>query len=256
MVKLNDMRTAFRLILLMLGLGLVVACYAFLQTASAAEPEQSVSANSALSMLQQGNERFVDGTMLHPNAGCERREETSTGGQHPFVTVLACSDSRVPVEMVFDQGIGDVFVVRVAGNVADTDEIGSIEYGAGHLKTPLVVVMGHTQCGAVTAVCTNAEVGGSIPLLVDNIVPAVTSARAAHPDASDTALVPFAIEENVWHSIEQLLENSSEVRELVHAGSCMVVGAVYDINSGTIHWLGPHPKQADFIEHQPQATEN
>ena len=102
--------------------------------------------------------------------------------------------------------------MRVAGNVCDTDEIGSIEYGAGHLQTPLVVVMGHTKCGAVTAVCTHAEVGGSIPLLVDNIVPAAESARASHPGVADADLVPFATEENVWHAIEQLLTEARKLR--------------------------------------------
>ncbi|MFN9972998.1 MAG: carbonic anhydrase, partial [Phycisphaerae bacterium] len=110
--------------------------------------------------------------------------------------MLGCADSRVPVERVFDQGIGDVFTVRVAGNVAKVDEIGSVEYAAGHMNVPLLVVLGHTKCGAVTAVVNNAKVGGSIPGLVSSIVPAVESARKLDPKATGEALIPLAIEAN------------------------------------------------------------
>ncbi|MCA9730151.1 MAG: carbonic anhydrase, partial [Candidatus Eisenbacteria bacterium] len=136
--------------------------------------------DQALEALKAGNDRFVTGTSLFPHLDRKRRYETAKG-QTPFVTVIGCSDSRVPIEALFDQGIGDVFVIRVAGNVCDTDEIGSIEYGVDHLGTPLMVVLGHESCGAVTAVVKDAEIHGSIPKLVDNIGPAVATARKFHP---------------------------------------------------------------------------
>lgn len=119
--------------------------------------------DDALKAMREGNARFVAGKPTHPHTGMDRVADTGANGQKPIVTILGCSDSRVALERIFDLGVGDAFVVRVAGNVSDTDEIGSAEYGAGHLNTPLMVVLGHTKCGAVTAVATGAQVHGSIP---------------------------------------------------------------------------------------------
>ncbi|MBI2504317.1 MAG: carbonic anhydrase [Candidatus Latescibacteria bacterium] len=204
------------------------------------------NADRALEELQKGNARFAKGKMLQLRRDQARRDETAEG-QHPLVTVLTCSDSRLPPEIVFDQGLGDVFTVRVAGNVADVDEIGTVEYGVGHLHTPLCVVLGHTACGAVTAVVKGAEVHGSIPALVDNIVPAVESARLEHPELSEDQLIPAAIEANVFQAIEDLFTHSEEVRQLVGEGKLRVLGAVYDIQSGKVRWLGVHPGQAALL---------
>jgi carbonic anhydrase len=209
---------------------------------AAGTPERALTPDAAMAKLKQGNNRFVKGQALHPNQDAARRLEIAKG-QNPFVTVLSCSDSRVPVELLFDQGIGDTFIVRVAGNVADTDEIGSIEYGVGHLNTPLLVVLGHTSCGAVKAVFEKAKVHGSIPALVDNIIPAVAQTRAANPGATDAQLLAQAVSVNVWVSIEDIFKKSSEVSELVKAGKLRVVGAVYNIESGGVTWLGEHPEQ-------------
>jgi carbonic anhydrase len=141
-----------------------------------------------------------------------------------------------------------VFVIRVAGNVADTDEIGTIEYGVGHLGSPLVVVMGHTKCGAVTAVVDGAKVHGHIGQLVENIGPAAQKARAANPDLKGPALVSEAIAANVWQSVEDLILKSDEVREKVAEGKVQVVGAVYDIHSGNVQWLGEHPQQSTLVK--------
>jgi methyl-accepting chemotaxis protein len=205
--------------------------------------------DAALQQLKEGNARFLAGAPLHPNQDAARRTDV-VKGQSPFATVLTCSDSRVPVELLFDQGIGDTFVVRVAGNVSDTDEIGTIEYGVGHLHTPLLVVMGHTGCGAVKAVLEGAEVHGSIPALVDNIAPAVAQARAANPGAAFDALFAAAVKNNVWVSIDDLFKRSAEVRELVAAGKLQVVGAVYDLATGTVNWLGQHPEQARLLAYK------
>lgn len=201
----------------------------------------------ALEMLKEGNIRFYSETPLHPNIDKERRKLTTEDGQHPFATVIACSDSRVPVEMIFDQGIGDVFVIKVAGNVCDVDEIGSIEYGVDHLGTPILVILGHSHCGAVTAVCTDAEVHGSIPQLVDNIIPAVESVKEDNPGVPGQELVPDAVRANVFLSIDDLLKNSKATRERIKEKQLMVVGAVYDIKTGMIEWLGKHPKQTKML---------
>lgn len=210
--------------------------------------ESKVTPDEALKLLTEGNQRYVAGKSVHPDVSQERRSLTVKEGQHPFATILSCSDSRAPVEILFDQGIADLFVVRVAGNVADVDEVGTIEYGVDHLGTPLMVVLGHTQCGAVTAVTNKAELHGKIPQLVDNIQPAVEKARAAAPGASGDVLVAAAIKENVWQSIEDLLKSSEATRERVKAGKLKVIGAMYDLDKGTVQWLGEHPEQQKLLQ--------
>jgi methyl-accepting chemotaxis protein len=200
--------------------------------------------DEALKALQAGNTRYVTGQATHPNQTAERRAAVAAE-QAPFVTVLSCADSRVPVEVLFDQGIGDIFVIRVAGNVADTDEIGTIEYGVGHLHTPLLVVLGHSSCGAVKAVCEGAPVHGSIPKLVDNIIPAVTKAKES--GRTGAALIAEAVKCNVWTAIDDLFKHSAEVRELVQGGKLTVVGAVYDLESGKVNFLGAHPQQTQLL---------
>ena len=209
--------------------------------AAAPSPEE------ALAALKEGNARFVAGQSAHPRADSSRIADTAQNGQHPFTTVLTCSDSRVPVEHVFDQGIGDVFVIRVAGNICDTDEIGSIEYGVDHLGTPLLVVLGHTKCGAVTAVTTNAALHGNIPPLVDNIRPAVVKAQAANPNLQGEALVPEAIKANCWQAIDDLFQSSPATRDKVKSGAVKVVAAVYDVANGRVEWLGAHPEQGRLL---------
>jgi carbonic anhydrase len=215
-------------------------------------PETAITAETALARLKAGNARFVSGKSQHPNQDAARRLEIAKG-QTPFVTVLSCSDSRVPVELLFDQGIGDTFVVRVAGNVADTDEIGSIEYGAGHLNTPLLVVLGHTSCGAVKAVFEKAQVHGCIPELVDNIAPAISRTKAGNPDAPAAELLAKAVTANVWVSIEDIFRRSPEVGELVKASKLRVMGAVYNIQSGHVTWLGEHPEQISLFTQSERA---
>jgi carbonic anhydrase len=202
----------------------------------------------AAELLEQGNGRYVAGKPLHPNQGAERRAATADRGQQPFATVLTCSDSRVPVEILFDCGVGDVFVVRVAGNVVNTDEAGSIEYGVDHLETPLLVVLGHTHCGAVTAVAGGGEIHGNIGALVKNIGTAVKTAKEAHPELSGSALVEEAVVANVWQSIDDLFRSSEVTRKRIKAAKLEVVGAVYDIESGKVSWLGSHPKQFELIK--------
>ena len=200
--------------------------------------------DEVLQMLKDGNKRFYTGNATYPHTDAGRLEQAGTEdqGDHAFATVIACSDSRVPVELIFDTGVMDIFVIRVAGNVADTDETGSIEYGLAHVNTPILVVLGHTQCGAVTAV-TQAIYGEdhqlerNIPPLVDNIIPAVKRAMTMHPKAHDDEVIPYAIEENVWQSIEDLFMSSPASRKFVNQGKAKVVGAIYDVATGKVTWL-------------------
>jgi len=197
-----------------------------------------------LQILKQGNERFSSGKSTHPHTGMNRLALACSEdqGKHALATVIACSDSRVPVELIFDAGVMDLFVIRVAGNVCDVDETGSIEYGLLHVHTPLLVVLGHTQCGAVTAVTHGVQgekqkLERNIPPLVDNITSAVIRAMDNHKDVEGDAIIPYAIEENVWQAIEDLLIKSPAVRTLVNKGQAKIVGAVYDVGSGRIQWL-------------------
>lgn len=222
---------------------------------ASAAPSASASASAApapdpeavLTRLRNGNGAFVKGTGSHPHQDAARIQEVAAG-QKPVVTVLSCSDSRVPVELLFDQGVGDVFTVRVAGNVADTDELGTIEYGVDHLGTPVLVVMGHTKCGAVTAVVTGAEVHGHIPQLVDNIGEAVDHAKEKNPKLEGKALVEPAIVENVYQSMADVITKSHLVRERLKAHQVKIVGALYHLDDGSVEWLGEHPEQDALIE--------
>jgi carbonic anhydrase len=204
---------------------------------ASAAPDHPVNPEMAMQMLREGNQRFALGQSTHPNTSFSRRLLTTTDGQAPFATIIACSDSRVPVEILFDQGVGDLFVIKVAGNVADTDEIGSAEYGVDHLGTPVLMVLGHTYCGAVTAVTKGAEVHGSIPQLVDNIIPAVEKARHDHPEAETAELIDKAIEANVWQAIDDIKTKSHAIAERAAAGKVVIVGAIYDILTGKVRIL-------------------
>lgn len=206
--------------------------------------ESKPSPDNVFQMLKAGNQRFVSGTTKHPHTNKARLEQAGTEnqGNHAYATVITCSDSRIPVERVFDAGIMDIFTIRVAGNVCDGDEIGSIEYGLAHVKTPVLVVLGHTQCGAVTAVTHEVNGHGheleyNIPKLVDNIIPAVKDAQKKFPHILGDDIIPHAIEENVWQGITDLFMKSPATRELVTTGKVKVIGAVYDVRTGTIKWL-------------------
>ena len=206
-----------------------------------------ISADEAVRILKAGNARYVEGKLQHPHQDRARRALTAAQGQHPLAAVLTCSDSRVPAEIIFDQGIGDIFVIRVAGNVAATDEIGSIEYAVDHLASPLVVVLGHSQCGAVTAVVDDTKLPPNIASLVAPIKPAVDKAREANPQAAKEVLLKAAITDNVWQALEDMLRQSPIIREKVKDNLVQVVGALYDLDSGQVQWLGPHPGQAKLV---------
>lgn len=214
----------------------------------AGEAKVEMTAEKALALLQEGNVRWVAGTPNNPASEPSRRALLAEQGQKPVATVLTCSDSRMPVERIFDRGVGEVFVVRVAGNVGGVDETGTIEYGVGHLKTPLLVVMGHTKCGAVAAAASGATLHGKVAELVAHISPAVERAKRNNPGFNEKDLPALAVRENVWQSIYDLMKNSGEIREAVAKKEVKVVGAVCDISTGKVEWLGEHPWQSEILD--------
>jgi carbonic anhydrase len=167
-----------------------------------------------------------------------RREETAVNGQGPFAIVLGCSDSRVPVEAIFDRGIGDIFTVRVAGNVAiDSSVIGSLEYGAGHLRVPLLVILGHTQCGAVAAAVSGAKLEGGLVEVQKAIEPSVKEVKMQYPDLKETALTNEAVKQNVFQVERDLRAYSPQIQAMVAQGSLKIALAAYDLRTGKVEWL-------------------
>jgi carbonic anhydrase len=232
-----------------LSVMILTACYNVVSaktTEHIVKPE--IKPDPVIKQLSDGNERFIASKSIHPHATANQLILTAQKGQHPIATILSCSDSRVPVELIFDQGFGDIFVVRVAGNISGGEQTGSIEYGVEHLETPLLVVLGHSQCGAVTAAATESEAPGDINLLIKHIKPAVACAQKHQPKLHGKDLVPQAILCNVWMTMEDLLKNSEIVRERVKEGKLKVVGALYDLPTGKVTWLGTHPDQDKILK--------
>lgn len=183
----------------------------------------------SLTKLIDGNKRFMSGELAKKDIGENRRQEL-TKGQQPFATVLSCSDSRVAPEIIFDQGLGDIFIVRVAGNVVEPTTLGSIEYGVEHLHTPLLVILGHESCGAVKAALeAKGKPEGNLGAILKKIMPAVNTARKAKKDTSET--LNIAIQENMKNTYKEVMK-SKIVRELVHEGKLKVIGAEYYLGTG------------------------
>ncbi len=210
-----------------------------------------VSPDEALARLKEGNAHFLAEAPTHRNRDMARREVTARQGQFPFAMILSCSDSRVPVEILFDQGVGDIFSVRTAGNVSGVMQLGSLEYGAEHLGARLLVVLGHSKCGAVTAVAKNAKEPGNIPAAVAPIVPAVQAVRAAHPGASETEVADKAMVENVFQVIADIYADSPVLRGMARSGRIEVVGAFYHVETGKVDWLGAHPEESRMLAADP-----
>lgn len=197
-----------------------------------------ISATEALERLRAGNARFVEGTSSITDAVSVARRAELVGGQDPFAVVLACSDSRVPVELIFDQGLGDLFVIRVAGNIVAPSQIGSIEFAAAELGTRLVIVLGHSNCGAVNATLkeltqTGGTVSPNLQSIVDRIRPAIEPLLGAGHDVR----MRDAVAANVRQSVEQLRRGSAMLEELIAAGDLDVVGAEYSIESGEVRFF-------------------
>lgn len=194
------------------------------RAAQAAEQPMPESAASALEMLQQGNERFATGKSLAVHRDIERVRAVAPR-QTPFAVFLGCADSRVPIEIIFDQGFGDLFVTRIAGNIASSEIIGSLEFGTLVLGAKVLYVLGHTNCGAVSATIKGEEVPGQISGLFQHIRPAVKAARGD---------LQRSIEENVHNQAQLVAESSPVIRRLLREDKLKVAGGVYDLGSGIV----------------------
>jgi carbonic anhydrase len=184
-----------------------------------------------LQRLIEGNKRFSLSKQSHPNQNRERRQEI-VKGQRPFAVIVGCSDSRIPPEIIFDQGLGDLFVVRVAGNIVDDVALGSIEYAVDHLGTKLIVVLGHSKCGAVTATVQGGDVRGHVESIVQAIKPAIDIARNLPGNLTDNT-----IKANARLVTSQIQSSQPILSEMVQHDKIAVVSAYYDIESGEVHIL-------------------
>ena len=210
---------------------LVLSLFVFLFTsvfALATENVKTVSADAALGNLVDGNARFVGEKYLHDHISADYRKELAKG-QHPFAVIVTCSDSRVSPELIFDQGLGDLFVIRTAGEVVDELEIGSIEYAVEHLGAKLVVVLGHESCGAVSAAVNGGEMPKNIASIVSQIKPAVIKAKGQKGNIIDNAIV-----NNVNLVVDKINNNSDVLKE---AKDVKVVGAVYSLSNSKVEFL-------------------
>ena len=201
--------------------------------ASASEKESSITPELALQQLMEGNLRYAEGNASHPHQSLERRAEL-VSGQHPFAVILGCSDSRIPPELIFDQGLGDIFVIRTAGEVVDNASLASIEYAVEHLGVSLVLVLGHDSCGAVTAAVQGGEVEGHLGCLVEFISSAVNQAREMGQEGD---LLNLSIDNNVFNIVKELQDSQPVLSEKVEAGELMILGARYHLDSGLVEIL-------------------
>jgi carbonic anhydrase len=212
---------------LITGLGSQPAS-AWAETASAAAAPPRVTADEALKRLLEGNQRFIRQQPQYPHQSLQRLKETAQG-QQPFAVILSCADSRVPPEILMDAGIGDLFDVRVAGNIVTPEVLGSIEYAVLELGTPLIMVLGHERCGAVTAAVRGKPLPGHIGSLVAGIQPALSKVKRTAKDVVETAVVA-----NVQLQVYEMKQQSPLLANLVSQHQLKIVGARYDLDLGEV----------------------
>lgn len=192
----------------------------------------NLSSQEAIQKLIDGNERFIELREKHPDVSKKRRKEMLKG-QHPFVVILSCSDSRVPPELIFDQGLGDIFEIRNAGNVLDEHVIGSIEYAVMHCGVKLIVIMGHQDCGAIAATLSGKSETKYIKSLEDSIQPAIEECKKHGQDVNSDNVVKA----HVMQDIEELLSQDSELVKYMKENNVKIVPAYYHLDSGKVDFL-------------------
>ena len=195
------------------------------------------TAKEALQILTEGNTRFVAGQLKHPNLTEQIRIDTYENGQKPFCAILSCADSRAPVELIFDQGIGDIFSVRNAGNTADEGVQGSLELGVYKFGIPLLMVMGHTDCGAIKCAIDDTPLKGEMVTVINRIKPIVTETRHQKPDLSGEELIIEVTVANARYTATILAERSEVLRKMIASGELTIVAALHDLKSGKVEWL-------------------
>lgn len=228
--------------LLLPATALVLATASFAAEPALPPPTKAEQAattpDQALASLTAGNARFVAGKPLARDWAAERKQ--TAAGQFPVAAVISCIDSRVSSEVIFDQGLGALFNARIAGNIVDEDILGSVEFACQLAGARLIAVIGHTHCGAIKGACSGAELGHLTGLLA-KIQPAVAAARKQAPGAApgDAAFVETVAEQNVREVLRQIPERSAVLRELIAQGKVGLVGGIYDLDSGQVHFLKP-----------------
>lgn len=200
------------------------------------QTRDSLTPEIALEFLKEGNARFCNS--LRYNRDFMQTVSETAEGQWPFAAVLSCSDSRVVTELIFDQGLGDIFSVRLAGNIASQQAIASMEYTCKVLGSKLIVVLGHTGCGAVKAACDGVEIG-NLGSLTKMILPAIESETSTTVDrvSSNNEFVNNVLHNNVHHQIQTIVSDSQLIREMLQAGEIGIIGGVYDISTGSVEFF-------------------
>ena len=195
-----------------------------------------ITPSQALEILKSGNLRFISN--LRQNKDYQSLIENTNISQHPFASILSCSDSRAPVELIFDQAIGDIFSVRLAGNIASEDAIGSLEFGIKYLKSKLLVVLGHTSCGAVKACCDNFK-DAHITQVISSITPCLDQEKTVSSDrtSANSEFVQKISDLNVKHQIEHILSKSDIINDLYKNNEISIIGAMYDIQNGEVKFF-------------------
>ena len=206
-----------------------------------------IPAREGLERLVEGNRRFVSGNPIHDSLSSRARRTELTNGQAPFAIILGCSDSRVPAETVFDQGLGDLFVIRVAGNIVASSQVGSVEFAAARFGTRLVVVLGHSQCGAILATLEELQQpvenqSRNLRSIVDRVRPSVETLLATEIRHDRDALVRAAVRANIRVSVNQLRNGSAVLEGLIQRGDLVVVGAEYSLDTGQVELLDGIPQ--------------
>ena len=196
-----------------------------------------LKADDSVKRLEEGNARFAACQSIHPNLGEEWRHETFRSGQSPFAAILSCADSRAPVELVFDQGIGDIFSVRNAGNIFDDITLGSLELGVYKFDIPLLIVMGHTDCGAIKLAVQGNRLHANITKVIDRIIPVIKTVKEKNPGLHGERLMLEVTKANALSVAKELVEQSKVLRYKVRDGELAIKAALHDLKSGKVEWL-------------------
>lgn len=197
------------------------------------ETQSSLSPTTALEILKEGNQRFVNN--LKANRNLLQQVNETSAGQFPFATILSCIDSRVSAELVFDQGLGDIFSIRIAGNILNEDILGSMEFATKIAGTKVLVVLGHTKCGAITGACNHVEMG-NLTTLLSKIQPAILNEKITteNRDGSNADFVKNVTEINVHLTLERIRKESPIITELEQQGHIKIIGALYEVETGKV----------------------
>ncbi len=200
------------------------------------ETQSELNPDLALEILKEGNDRFVKN--LKANRNLLQQVNETAQGQFPFATILSCIDSRTSAELIFDQGLGDVFSIRIAGNILNEDILGSMEFATKVVGTKIIIVLGHTKCGAIVGACNNVELG-NLTALLHKVKPAIALEKdtTENRTGSNVRFVDNVTTNNVIHTIERIRRESPIILDLENTGAIKIVGAIYNVDTGSVNFL-------------------